>query len=92
MTVFLVSYDLVREDSSYDYTPLTDSLKELGAVRSHLSEWLISLDNTTKAVFDHFRQFVDANDRLMVIEISKRPVWNIGLKGTKAFIDAHFPT
>lgn len=92
MTVFTVTYDLVAEKSGYDYKPLLDSLKELGGVKTHLSEWLIALDCTAKVTFNHFRQFVDENDRLMVIEVFERPVWNVGLVGTRAFIDAHFPT
>jgi hypothetical protein len=91
MAVFLVTYDLVKEKSGFDYKPLTDELKKQGGVRSHLSEWLISLDNTPQQVFDHFNQFIDKNDRLMVNRISERPTWNIGLKGTREFIDKHFP-
>ena len=91
MAVFLVTYDLVKETSSFDYKPLIDALEELGGVKSHLSEWLIELDNPAQQVFDHFDQFTDNNDRLMVNRVVERPTWNIGLKGTQAFIDAHFP-
>jgi hypothetical protein len=92
MAVFLITYDLVAEDSGYDYKPLLARLRELGGVRSHLSEWLIALNgDTQKTTYDHFRQYMDENDRLMVIEVTKRPAWNVGLQGTRAFIDAHFP-
>jgi hypothetical protein len=91
MAVFLISYDLIREDTSFDYVALGDELKRLGAVRSHFSEWLASLNNTAEEVFDHFATFIDSNDRLMVIKITERPSWNTGLKGTRAFIDEHFP-
>lgn len=91
MSVYLVTYDLVRENSSHDYGPLLARLRELGGVRTHLSEWLIELNgDTQQTVFDHFQEYIDGNDRLMVIEVTKRPVWNSGLKGTQAFIDAHF--
>jgi hypothetical protein len=86
MPVFLISYDLVNEDSSHDYKPLWAQLRKLGAVKTQLSAWYANLGNTAQEVLDHFKTYIDEDDRLMVIEVTKKPAWNIGLKGTNAFI------
>ncbi len=90
MSVFLVSYDLVNESGSHDYEPLWAELRERGAVRTQLSAWYVDLDNTQKAVYEHFLPYMDNNDRILVIEVAKKPSWNAGLKGTKDFIGARF--
>ncbi len=91
MAVFLISYDLVKETSSHDYKPLWAELKRLGGVKTQLSAWYASLDNTAKQVRDHLMPYIDSNDRLLVIEVTKKPAWNVGLQGTRAFIQRHFP-
>lgn len=92
MPVFLLSYDIAEIDSD-EYQPLWDHLEELGGVKTLLSEWYLDLDNTQEEVYDHFLPYINKDkDRLLVIEVTKRPSWNKGLKGTKAFIDTHFPS
>ena len=90
MAVFLISYDMVNEDTSHDYGPLWARLRELGCVKTQLSAWYGDLNNTAREVLDHFKTYLDEDDRMMVIEVTKKPAWNLGLKGTKAFIDSHF--
>lgn len=91
MAVFLISYDLVKENSSHDYEPLWTELKRLSAVRTQLSAWYADLSNTQEQVYSHFLPYVDSNDRLSVIEVMQKPSWNNGLKGTRDFITAQFP-
>jgi hypothetical protein len=88
--VFLISYDLPNEDSAHDYEPLWEELRNLGGVRTLLSEWYVNVNNTQEEVYDHFLTFMDTDDRLLVIEVKQRPSFNKGLKGTKDFVDAHF--
>jgi hypothetical protein len=65
MPVFALAYDLINERSgTHDYQPLWDELKRLGAHRTQLSLWLINLNNTPEEVVNHFRQFVDNDDRV----------------------------
>lgn len=90
MPVYLISYDLVKENNSHDYEPLWARLRELKAVKTQLSAWFADLNNTAEEVLDHLLPYVDENDRLLVIEVTKKPAWNIGLKGTVDFIKAHF--
>ncbi|TFI58418.1 CRISPR-associated protein Cas2 [Sphingomonas parva] len=90
MAVFLITYDLVAEKSGHDYEPLWEELGRVDAVKSQLSAWLLAANNTQKEVLDHFRTFVDDDDRLMVIQVSKKPSFSKALKGTNAFLDEHF--
>lgn len=87
MALFVVSYDLIKRK---DYPELTKALKDLGAVRCLLSQWLVDSDTTTKGLYDTLRPHIDDDDRLMVIRFDKKPHWSIGLKGTQAWIDARF--
>lgn len=87
MAFFSITYDLVA-DKNYD--ALIDRLKELDTVKVQLSQWLLSADNTAKEVKDHLAQYVDDDDRLMVIEFTKKPAYTYALKGTNAWIDKHF--
>jgi hypothetical protein len=66
MSVYLLAYDLVKEkkNAEHDYQILWDELKRLEAHRTQLSVWLISVDNTPQELLEHFKGFVDYNDRL----------------------------
>jgi len=87
MAFFSITYDLV-EDKNYD--TLIDRLNELDTVKVQLSQWLLSANNTAKEVKDHLAQYIDGDDRLMVIEFTKKPAYTYALKGTNAWLDEHF--
>ena len=90
MAYFVISYDLVKEKSGFDYGPLTTELKGLDAVRTELSVWYLDTANTAQEVYNHLKPFVDSDDRLMVVEFSKKPAWGNALKGTRDWVDARF--
>jgi CRISPR associated protein Cas2 family len=87
MAYFCVAYDLVKDK---DYTAIIDRLKELNAVKTQLSFWLVDLNNTASEVTDDLASYMDDDDKLMVIEFSEVPGWTKGIAGTKAWIDARF--
>ncbi|TFL17252.1 hypothetical protein [Jannaschia formosa] len=87
MALFSVTYDLI---AAKDYDALIDRLKELDTVRVQASHWLLSVDNTAKEVKDHLAQYIDDDDKLMVIEFSKKPVFTKANAGTNAWLGAHF--
>lgn len=67
MPVFALAYDLVKErKGTFDYQPLWNELERLGGHRTQLSLWLVNLNNTPKEVVDHFKQYVDGDDRIFV--------------------------
>lgn len=62
---FLVSYDLRQPGQSYQ--TLIDALTRLGAVRVLLSAWFLTSNYTSVQLRDHLWQYMDANDRLLVV-------------------------
>ncbi|RYY82794.1 MAG: CRISPR-associated protein Cas2 [Chitinophagaceae bacterium] len=82
MTIFLITYDLRNEKSSHDYQPLWDELAKFHCHRTQYSVWLGDFNNTAKEVHDHFRQLLDADDRLMVSELTKNHRCTKAMAGT----------
>ncbi len=87
MAKFMISYDLVKRK---DYPKLWDELDRIGAHKALDSLYLLAINNTAVEVRDHLQAFIDDDDRLMVIEFTKKPTYNRALKGTNAWIDANF--
>ena len=65
MGTFWVSYDLVKEK---DYERLFARLRQLGAKKVLLSMWALKGDYTCTNLRDDLRQYIDSDDRLVVIE------------------------
>ena len=71
MARFLISYDLIKRK---DYPELIGALTRSGAVRALRSQWFVDADNTTDGVYAYFRQFVDADDLMLVVQLWERPL------------------
>lgn len=69
MKLFIISYDLRNQR---DYQKLYDELIRLKAKPVLESTWCLNLAdiNTPKMVRDHFKQFIDSDDALMVSEVN----------------------
>lgn len=87
MALFSITYDLIDKK---DYDSLIDRLNELDTVKVQLSQWLLNADNTATEIKDHLSQFVDDDDKLMVIEFTKKPSYTKAIKGTNAWLDRFF--
>jgi hypothetical protein len=88
MALFAVSYDLV---SKRDYQPLWDEMERLKGQKAVLSLYLLALSNEDpKEVLDHFAQFIDGDDRLLVIKLTDAASLRC-FKGTSAWITANCP-
>lgn len=90
MGKFRVTYDLNAEKNGYDYEPLWQEFKRLSGVKTQYSAYLIALNNTQQEVLDHFKQFVDDNDHLTVVELTTKPSFTKALAGTNAWIKENF--
>lgn len=74
MALYWVSYDLDKPGQDYD--DLIKRLKELGASRILLSDWLLPHGSTTpEAIRNDLERFLDANDRIMVAELHNNAAW-----------------
>ena len=69
MNLYIVSYDLLTPGRNYE--PLYSELLRLGATRVLLSQWLVGSPATAMQLRDHFWQYMDPNDRLLVNAIDQ---------------------
>lgn len=92
MTIYLITYDLNKEESSADYKPLLDSLRSLGAHRYQASAWLANLNNTPQEVHDHFKALMDSNDSLWVSELTKQNYYSGAKSGTNQWLKDNPPS
>jgi len=74
MALFFLEYDLRKQR---DYQKLYDELKSFNAVRILKSSWCFKRHNTNAAgLRDHFKNFIDSDDGLVVSEVSDWATWN----------------
>ncbi|MFA6052336.1 MAG: hypothetical protein WC762_07075 [Methylobacter sp.] len=68
MALYFLEYDLRKQR---DYKKLYDELANFGAVRILKSLWCFKrLNTTSKDLRDHFKQFIDKDDGLIVAEVN----------------------
>jgi hypothetical protein len=70
---YWVSYDL--DKPGQDYTDLIKAIRTIGGVRILFSDWLIKGSFTAVQLRDHLAQFLDANDRILVAELTGVAAW-----------------
>lgn len=92
MTTYILTYDLVKEDSSADYVPLIDDLRASGAHRYQKSSWLIAFNGTASALYAHYRTFLDDDDKLFVAELTRNHRQGKNYIGTNDWIKANPPS
>lgn len=73
MKTFLVSYDL--DKPGQDYPRIIERLKELGAVKILYSEWVLRGNFSAADLRDDLKQYVDANDMLLVVVLTGEAAW-----------------
>ena len=87
MAYFVVTYDLVKEK---DYNKLINELVRIGSEKIALSVWLVEQDMTAFGMRDHLKNFIDDDDKLVVIEFSKKPSYTRGFVSGGDWIKARF--
>ena len=75
MKTFLISYDLDKPGQNYQ--KLIAELERLGGFRVLFSQWAVQLSNPVVQVRDHLLQFIDSNDRLLVMEVGNWASWGL---------------
>lgn len=87
MALFVVTYDLI---DGKDYPRLIDELERLGGHKPALSVWFVDVTSKTAAELrDHLKNFVDPDDRVVVVEFHKKPAHILAFKGTNDWIEEH---
>ena len=90
MAYFVVTYDLRQKDWE-EYDTLIKEIEKMNSVKYQESCWFIDQQKTALQVFNQLKAYIHEDDRLMVVEFSKKPAWHKGLPGTKVWIEARFP-
>jgi hypothetical protein len=90
MAYFFVSYDLVNEQGSFDYQPLWAEFNRLGGVKVLDSAYFLDLHHTTEELHHHLREFMDSDDRLVVVAFSNMPACTVTLQGTHGWLGDRF--
>lgn len=68
--VYLITYDL--RVPGRDYTSLYNTIKEYGDWQHPVeSTWFISSNLPADDIYNHLFQFIDKNDRLLVIQVNQ---------------------
>jgi CRISPR-associated endonuclease Cas2 len=71
---YLICYDL--DKPGQDYSDLIPALQKLGAKRIEMSVWLLFSTNLTPLqIINHLAQFVDSNDRILVVACQNLAAW-----------------
>jgi CRISPR-associated endonuclease Cas2 len=94
MSVYLVSYDLVKEKKNpkHDYQILWDELNRLGAFRTQYSLWLVNSNMSAIGLRQHFEKFVDENDRISTTKLFKDQFdYRNAIGGTNKWLAANPP-
>jgi hypothetical protein len=76
MALYLISYDISSKDE-FEYQPLWDHLKEIGAKRILYSEWVVvAPTGKAQAIYGNIAPLTNGPDRLLIQEILKDAAWD----------------
>lgn len=71
MNTYLISYDLIKPESSPDYVKLTTRIKAYSYWAKPLRNvWIIQTTQSAAQVRDNLRVSMDANDKILVIQVT----------------------
>lgn len=72
--VYEITYDL--RNPGRDYSKLTEAIRSLGDWAHPLeSVWVVQTHSSSAQIRDHLRQYMDANDGLLVARLSGEAAW-----------------
>lgn len=71
MKKYLITYDLIKPETSADYTKLFANIKShISWAKPMKSVWLIKTNRTRSEVMRLLRLAADSNDKFLVIEVT----------------------
>lgn len=71
MKTYLISYDLIKPESLPEYIRLINTIKSATYWAKPLkSVWLVKTTLTSAQIRDELRKVTDANDKILVIEVT----------------------
>ena len=89
MAYFIVNYQLNKQGQ--DYQKLWDEFERLDAQKAQRTVYLVDCNaDDASSLLQHLRSFIDANDMMLVCELTEKPASFRSYEGTQAWIDARF--
>ena len=74
MKTYLIGYDLNKQGQNYEV--LIEKIKAIGSWWHCLdSTWIVKSDYSAVQIRDFLKQFIDANDELLVVLLSGEAAW-----------------
>ncbi len=74
MKTYLIGYDLNKQGQNYEV--LIEKIKTIGSWWHCLdSTWIVKSDYSAVQIRDFLKQFIDANDELLVVLLSGEAAW-----------------
>ena len=70
MAVYWIGYDLLNHATFGQYETLIHEIQRLGGKRILYSDWILRSKYNSETLRNHLMQFIHANDRILVAEIS----------------------
>ena len=87
MKTFLIGYDLNAPEQKY--SGLHRKIRSLGSYWHHLgSTWLVTSELTAAKIRDALKPFLDSDDELLVVRVTKRGAW-FGFDRNRKWLSAH---
>lgn len=88
MPYYSVSYQLNKKK---DYQKLWDELHRLGGHKVMQSFYFLDVTSKTASdLLNHLSEFVDDDDQIAVVEITKKPAYQMPNKGTNDWVKERF--
>jgi hypothetical protein len=85
MALYLISYD-INEKDDFEYGPLWQRLKSMGAVKLLDSEWAMEADESSAStIYVRLAPMVQLKDRLLIQELTSDAAWDKVMISDDAF-------
>jgi hypothetical protein len=85
MALYLISYD-INEKDEFEYGPLWQRLKSMGAVKILDSEWAMEADESSASmIYVRLAAMVQSKDRLLIQEVTSDAAWDKVMISDDAF-------
>jgi hypothetical protein len=86
VALYLISYD-INEKDEFEYGPLWQRLKSMGAVKILDSEWAMEADESSAStIYVRLAPMVQLKDRILIQELSSDAAWDKVMISDDAFL------
>lgn len=78
MNVYIVTYDLMNNETPKDYRRVIGAIKELGLAKEfQRSAWLLKTNKSATQIRDYLKTYIDSDDSVFVGELVRYSANNL---------------